>query len=45
MTKDGIKSLRTLIDLGVERVLTSGLEPTVMEGIVTLKEMIKRSKR
>lgn len=44
MTKDGIKSLRTLIDLGVERVLTSGLEPTVMEGIVTLKEMIKEAK-
>ncbi|MGH4038206.1 MAG: copper homeostasis protein CutC [Sphaerochaeta sp.] len=44
MTKDAIKSLHTLIDLGVERVLTSGLEATVMEGIITLKELIDEAK-
>lgn len=44
MTKDASRSLKTLIDLKVDRVLTSGLEPTVMEGIVTLKQMIKEAK-
>ena len=44
MTKDAIKSLHTLIDLGVERVLTSGLEATVMEGIITLKALVEEAK-
>lgn len=44
MSNDAIRSLKNLIDLGVDRVLTSGLEATVMEGIITLKEMIKYAK-
>lgn len=44
MTKDATRSLQNLIDLGVERVLTSGLEPTVMEGLFTLKQMIEYAK-
>ncbi len=44
MSNDAIRSMKKLIDLGVDRVLTSGLEPTVMEGIITLKEMIKVAK-
>jgi len=41
MTKDPYESLETLITLGVERVLTSGLEPTVMEGFLLLKELVQ----
>ena len=41
MTRDPIEALEALIDLGVERILTSGQEPTVLEGadlIATLRE-------
>lgn len=44
MSVDAIDSLQTLIDLKVDRVLTSGLEATVMEGLVTLKKMISYAK-
>lgn len=44
MSVNAIDSLKTLIDLKVERVLTSGLEATVMEGLITLKEMIAYAK-
>lgn len=43
MTRDAFASLETLIRLGADRVLTSGLEPSVMEGLFTLKELIKRA--
>jgi len=43
MTKDLNKSLEILISLGVERVLTSGGEPTVMEGILKLKELVEQA--
>ena len=43
VTKDAFKSLDTLIELGVDRVLTSGLEPTVSEGLDTLIELVKRA--
>ncbi|MDD3791347.1 MAG: copper homeostasis protein CutC, partial [Sphaerochaetaceae bacterium] len=33
VTKDPFRSLDTLIDMGIDRVLTSGLEPTVTEGL------------
>lgn len=44
MSPSAIDSLQTLIDLKVDRVLTSGLESTVMEGLVTLKQMISYAK-
>lgn len=44
MSVNAIDSLQTLIDLKVDRVLTSGLEATVMEGLLTLKEMIAYAK-
>lgn len=43
MTKDAKRSLETLIELGVDRLLTSGLEPTVMEGMETLKALVKQA--
>lgn len=43
MTRDGFASLEKLIELGVERVLTSGLEPTVPEGADMLSELVKRA--
>ncbi|MBK5201371.1 MAG: copper homeostasis protein CutC [Spirochaetaceae bacterium] len=44
MSNDAIRSMKNLIDLGVDRVLTSGLEPSVMEGLIMLKEMINYAK-
>ena len=43
MTKDLFSSLETLIDMGVDRVLTSGGEPTVMEGILNLKALVEKA--
>lgn len=43
VTRDPFRSLDILIDLGVERVLTSGLEPTASEGLYTLIELVKRA--
>jgi copper homeostasis protein len=42
-TVDGYKSLEQLIELGVDRVLTSGLAPSVIDGTNMLKELIKKS--
>lgn len=41
MTKDAFSSLEKLIELSVDRVLTSGLETSVLEGADTLKELVK----
>ncbi len=43
MTRDAFRSLETLIRLGVDRVLTSGLESSVLEGSDTLAELVKRA--
>jgi copper homeostasis protein len=43
MTRDLSRSLETLISLGVDRVLTSGGEPTVMEGILTLRDLVHQA--
>lgn len=40
-TRDSRTALQTLIDLGVDRVLTSGQKPTAVEGIPLLKELIE----
>ena len=39
MSKDIFQSLEDLINLGVDRILTSGGEPTVMEGIMNLEKL------
>lgn len=41
-TSDPYKAMETLIDLGVDRVLTSGLEAKAMDGISLIKELQKR---
>lgn len=41
MTPDPLAALRTLIDLGVDRVLTSGQEPTAYEGADLIAELIR----
>ncbi len=43
MTPDPFAALETLIDLGVERILTSGQEATVLEGLPLIVELIKRA--
>lgn len=40
VTKDAAKSLETLISLGIDRVLTSGQEPTAFEGIETIAALV-----
>ena len=41
MSKDLFESLEVLIDLKVDRILTSGGEPTVMEGIMNLEKLVE----
>ena len=43
MTPDPMAALETLIELGVERVLTSGQEPTVLEGLPLIAELIAQA--
>jgi len=40
MTPNAEEALETLIDLGVDRVLTSGQEASVMEGLPLLKKLV-----
>ncbi len=40
---DVMEALEQLIELGITRVLTSGQKPTVPEGIMTIKAMIRRA--
>jgi copper homeostasis protein len=43
MTPDPFAALETLIGLGVDRVLTSGQEASVLEGLPLLAELVKRA--
>ena len=43
MTRDAFSSLDKLISLGVDRVLTSGLESSALEGAYTLKRLVAAS--
>jgi len=43
MTPDPFEALATLISLGVDRVLTSGQEPSVLEGLPLIIELIRRA--
>ncbi len=41
MTPDPFAALETLVELGVDRVLTSGQEPTVLEGADTIAALVE----
>lgn len=40
-TRDGFEALETLIEMGCERILTSGLTPNVIEGAETLAKLVE----
>jgi copper homeostasis protein len=43
MTRDPFASLETLIGLGVDRILTSGQEASVLEGLPLITELVRRA--
>jgi copper homeostasis protein len=43
MTRDAFEALESLIDLGVDRILTSGQQATAMEGLDLLAELTGRA--
>jgi copper homeostasis protein len=43
VSRDPVEALDTLVDLGVDRVLTSGQEPTALEGLDLIVELVKRA--
>jgi copper homeostasis protein len=43
MTRDPFAALETLIDLGIDRVLTTGQEDSVIEGLDLVAELVERA--
>ena len=43
MTPEPFRAIEALIELGVDRVLTSGQEPTVLDGLPLIVELIRRA--
>jgi copper homeostasis protein len=43
MTPDPFAALETLVELGVERILTSGQEASVLEGLPLIAQLVKRA--
>jgi copper homeostasis protein len=43
MARDPYKALEVLIDLGIDRVLTSGQEASVLEGLDTIKALVQQA--
>ena len=43
VSRNPFEALETLIELGVERVLTSGQEPSVLEGLDLIVSLVKRA--
>jgi copper homeostasis protein len=43
MTRDSFAALDTLIGLGVDRILTSGQEASVLEGLPLITELVRRA--
>lgn len=41
MARDPYEAMETLIDLGIRRILTSGQEPTVLEGLELITALVK----
>ena len=44
VTRDPFKALETLIELGIDRVLTSGQEPNVLEGLDLIVELVRAAR-
>ena len=42
--RDPFEGLEELVRLGIERVLTSGQEPTVLEGVELLTQLVQRAR-
>lgn len=43
VTRDPFEALETLIELGIDRVLTSGQEASVIEGLDVVRELVRRA--
>lgn len=43
MTRDAFEALETLMDLGVDRILTSGQEPSAIEGLDMITQLVERA--
>ena len=43
MTPDPVAALETLVDLGVQRILTSGQEASVLEGLPLIADLVRRA--
>jgi copper homeostasis protein len=43
VTRDPFEALETLVGLGVDRILTSGQEPSVLEGLDLIAELVQRA--
>ena len=43
MARDPFEALETLIELGVDRILTSGQEPSVLEGMDLIAELVEKA--
>lgn len=43
MTRDPFEALETLIEIGVNRILTSGQEASVIEGLGVVRELVNRA--
>jgi copper homeostasis protein len=43
MTRDPFEAMETLVGLGVDRVLTSGQEASVLEGLPLITELVRRA--
>ncbi len=43
MSADAFEALETLIDLGVDRILTSGQEATALEGLPLIADLVRRA--
>jgi copper homeostasis protein len=43
MSRDPFEAMETLVELGVTRILTSGQEPTVLEGLDLITSLVDRA--
>lgn len=43
MTRDPFEAMETLVDLGIDRILTSGQEPVAEKGVELIRELVERA--